>query len=88
MCREIRSFVLPSCDNDCREVTTCLTRTHLVNYYNELVIQLRIAEHLINTSITREIPKDNRAEVEEKETNIIKLLRGSILPLLHIAVSV
>ena len=88
VCREIQSFTLPSCVNDCREATTCLTRSHLVSYYNELVIQLRIAQHLINTSITREIPKDNRTEVEEKEINIIKLLNESILPLLHITVSI
>ena len=87
MCREIQSFTLPSCDDDCRESTTCLKRTHLVNYYNELVIQLRIAEHIVNTSITREIRKDNRTEVEKKQIEIIELLRGSILPLLHIAVS-
>ena len=70
------------------ESTTCLKRSHLVNYYNELVIQLRIAEHLINTSIIKEIKEDKRTEVKNKEGKIIELLRGSILPLLHIAVSI
>ena len=68
---------------------TCveLTRTLLVSHYNELVIQLKIAEHLINTSIYKEIREDYRVEVEKRERKIIELLQESILPLLDIAVS-
>ena len=73
-------------DNKCK-ADNCLKRTQLINYYNELVIQLRIAEHPKNTNITREIWEEKRNEVEKYETRIIELLRKSILPLLNIAVS-
>ena len=76
----------PPNHNICK-ADNCLKHTQLTNYYNELVIQLRIAEHLINTSITREIREEKRSEVEKHETKVIELLRGSILPLLNIAVS-
>ena len=84
-CRGILFIEPPVCPS---ESTTCLKRSHLINYYNELVIQLRIAERLINTSIIKEIKEDERTEVKDKESKIIELLRGSILPLLHIAVSI
>ena len=85
--------------NTCRELVfhyipeskaynaTCLKRTQLVSHYNELVIQLKIAEYLVNTSISKEIREDCMAEVEKRERKIIKLLQESILPLLDIAVS-
>ena len=66
---------------------TCLKRTQLISYYNELVIQLKIAEHLVNTRICKEIREDYRAKVEKQERSIIKLLQESILPLLDTAVS-
>ena len=66
---------------------TCLKRTQLISYYNELVIQLKIAEHVVNTSNSKEIQEDSMAEVEKQERKIIKLLQESILPLLDIAVS-
>ena len=72
----------------CKEPDICLNRTQLVNYYNELVIQLRIAEHLVNISIIREIQEKYRTEVENKERKIIELLHHRILPLLHFVVSV
>ena len=71
-----------------KKATTCPNRSQLVNYYNELIIQLRIAEHLMSTSITREIREDNRTYVENQERKIIELLRGNILPLLHFSVSI
>ena len=85
VCKGMLFIEPPVCPS---EYTTCLKRHHLVNYYNELVIQLGIAERLINTSIIKEIKEDKRTEVEDKESKIIELLRGSILPLLHIAVSI
>ena len=72
----------------CNASSICLKRTKLINYYNELVIQLRIAERLINTSITREIREEKRNEVKGREEEIVELLRGRILPLLSIAVSI
>ena len=84
VCRGILFIEPPECP---RNATTCVKRSQLVNYYNELVIQLRIAERLLNTRITTEILEEKRNEVEKNETKIIELLRGSILPLLNIAVS-
>ena len=87
VCKGMLFIEPPVCSSE-SIATTCLKRHHLVNFYNELVIQLRIAERLINTSIIKEIKEDKRTEVENIESNIIELLRGSILPLLHIAVSI
>ena len=80
-------FPDPSTHNNRCKADNCLKRTQLINYYNELVTQLRIAEHLKNTNITREIWEEKRNEVEKYETKIIELLRGSILPRLNITVS-
>ena len=71
----------------CQSTTTHLKCSQLVNYYNELVIQLRIAELLINTSISREIQESNRTEVENRQRKVIGLLRENILPLLNVVVS-
>lgn len=71
----------------CPNTTTCLKRTKLVSYYNELVLQLRIAEHFVNTSISREIKERHRINAEKKQKKIIKLLHENILPHLDIVVS-
>ena len=71
----------------CQKDPTSLKRSQLVNYYNELVIHLRIAENFINTSISREIQESERTKVEGLQRNTIELLRKSILPLIDIAVS-
>ena len=71
----------------CHKATTSLKRSQLVDYYNELVIQLRIAENFINTSISREIQESKRAQVEEAQRKVIKLLRENILPLITVVVS-
>ena len=81
---DLPSYPIETC---CQEATNCLERTQLVKYYNDLVIQLRIAEHLINASISKEILKKSRATVETAERKIVELLYKSILPLLDIAVS-
>jgi len=72
----------------CTNTTTCLKRTELVSYYNELVLQLRIAEHLVNTSLSREINETYRIIAEKRQRKIIELLHKNILPLLDIVVSV
>ena len=72
----------------CQQAATCLKRPQLVIYYNELVIQLRIAEILINTSISREIQESNRTEVEKRQRKVIELLCENILPLMDVVVSV
>jgi len=71
----------------CANTTTCLKRSELVSYYNELVLQLRIAEHLVNTSLSREINETYRIIAERRQRKI-KLLHENILPLLDIVVSV
>ena len=71
----------------CQECPTCLKRSELIRYYNELVIHLRIAENLINASISKEIQENNTAEVEKKQRKVIELLHKNILPLLGIVVS-
>ena len=86
ICRELVSRYMPTMERTDYNAT-CLKHTQLINYYNELVIHLKIAEHIVNNSITKEIRENYRAEVEIKEINIIKLLQESILPLLDIAVS-
>ena len=63
----------------CQSTTTHLKCSQLVNYYNELVIQLRIAEILINTSISREIQESNRSKVEKGQRKVIELLPENIL---------
>ena len=64
-----------------------LKRSHLVHYYNELVIYLRIAENLVNTSISREIQESSRTKVEKTQRKVIELLHENVLPLIDIAVS-
>ena len=73
--------------NVCQACTNCLKRSELIRYYNELVIHLRIAENLSNTSISREIQENDTAEVETRQQKIIELLHKNILPLLDIVVS-
>lgn len=54
--------------------------SQLVNFYNELVIQLRLAQHNLNTTIVKE-------EYLSEQLKVIKLLRESILPALETTVS-
>ena len=86
ICRELVSHYMPPIERTGYNAT-CLKHTQLISYYNELVIQLKIAKHIVNTSISKEIQENYRVEVEIKERNIIKLLQESILPLLDTAVS-
>ena len=83
VCREL----IFSKVTNCQKVTTSLKRSQLVNYYNELVIQLRIAENFTNTTISREIQESHRTEVENRQRKVIELLRENILPLLDVVVS-
>ena len=73
-------------DTICQQATTCLKRSQLVDYYNKLVIQLRIAETLVNTSVSREIQENWRTRVEKRQRKVIELLRENILPLMDVVV--
>ena len=64
-----------------------LTYSQLIDYYNELVLQLKLAEHNLQTAIDLEIKEANRSESLDKERNIIRLLNESILPALEFTVS-
>ena len=71
----------------CQKPITSLKRSQLVNYYNELVMHLRIVESITNTTISREIQESSRTYVEDKQRKVIELLRKSILPLMDVVVS-
>jgi len=64
-----------------------LSRTHLIEYYNELVIQLKLAEHIYNTSIATEMEEQYTKAALDNEAVVIKLLNESILPALEFMVS-
>ena len=64
-----------------------LTYSELSNYYNKLVLQLKLAEYNFNTAIDVEIKDDYRNESLKKQRQIIRLLNESILPALEFTVS-
>ena len=70
-------------DND----NTTLTYSQLINYYNELVIQLRLAQYNLNVSIALEVKEEKLSYALKREEQIIKLLNESILPALETTVS-
>ena len=72
--------------NSCRYEGS-LTYSQLANYYNEFVIQLRLAEHNLNTAIKLEVKQKDLSKSLNHEKEIIKLLNESILPVLEAIVS-
>ena len=64
-----------------------LTYSELSNYYNKLVLQLKLAEYNFNTAIDVEIKDNYRNESLKKQKQIIRLLNESILPALEFTVS-
>ena len=64
-----------------------LTYSQLTSYYNELVIQLRLAEYNLNVTIDLEVKEEHLNKALEAEKIIIKLLNESILPVLEAIVS-
>ena len=64
-----------------------LTYSQLTGYYNELVIQLRLAEHNLNVTIDLEVKEEHLNKALEAEKIIIELLNESILPVLETIVS-
>ena len=67
--------------------TTHLTYSQLINYYNELVIQLRLAEYILNVTINLEVKQEHWNKTLETEKQIIKLLNETVLPVLESTVS-
>ena len=63
-----------------------LTYSQLTNYYNEFVLQLKLAEHNLEVAIDMEIKESKRSESMEMERNIIRSLNESILPALEYTV--
>ena len=75
-----------------RNAVTCLNssylaHTSLTDYYNDLVLQLKLAEHNLNVAIDLEIKEENKSKSLESERQIVTLLKESILPALEITVS-
>ena len=70
-------------DND----NTSLTYSQLIDYYNKLVIQLRLAQYNLNASIALEVKEEKLSYALKREEQIIKLLNESILPALETTVS-
>ena len=64
-----------------------LSLEHLTEYYNELVIQLRLAEYNHNESIAIEVTENFTKAALDDEEAIIKILNESILPALEFMVS-
>jgi len=64
-----------------------LSLEHLTEYYNELVIQLRLAEYNHNESIEMEVTENFTKAALDDEEAIIKILNESILPALEFMVS-
>ena len=64
-----------------------LTYSQLTDYYNEFILQLKLAEHNLKVAIDLEIQESNRSKSMEKERNIIRSLNESILPVLEYTVS-
>ena len=64
-----------------------MTYSQLTNFYNELVIQLRLAQYNLNVSIALEVKEEKLSDAMELEAKIIKLLNESILPALETTVS-
>ena len=63
-----------------------LTHSQLTDYYNEFVLQLKLAEHNLEVAIDMEIKESKRSESMEMERNIIRSLNESILPALEYTV--
>jgi len=80
-------FNVEAAENACKSRGSYLTYSQLANYYNEFVIQLRLAEHNLNVSLALEVKKDDLTKGLERETKIIEILNESILPALEFTVS-
>jgi len=72
---------------ECKNIT--LTYEQLAKYYNEFVVQLRVAEMIASNPglIAREVVEEKRLEVMETEKRIIQRLNGTVLPVLQYTVS-
>ena len=64
-----------------------LSPTHLTEYYNEFVIQLKLAEYNYNETISMEIKENYMTAALNNEEIVIKILNESILPALEFMVS-
>ena len=82
-------FDVKTVEDSCKDPNrnSTLTYSQLTSYYNELVIQLRLAEHNLNVTINLEVKEEHLNKAVKMEKNIIKLLNESILPALETTVS-
>ena len=87
MCRG-RVFNVNAAKESCKDIEyPKLTYSQLANYYNELVVQLRLAEYNLNVTIALEVKEEHLSEAIKSEKRIIKLLNESIFPALETTVS-
>ena len=63
------------------------SQTHLTEYYNEFVLQLKLAEYNYNETISMEIKDNYTTEALDNEEIVIKILKESILPALEFMAS-
>ena len=82
-----RVFNVKAAKESCKDKDYKLTYSQLTNYYNELVVQLRLAEYNLNVTIALEVKAEHLSEAIKNEKRIIKLLNESILPALEATVS-
>ena len=82
-------FNVKAVEDSCKDHSRnfVLTYSQLTSYYNELVIQLRLAEHNLNVTIDLEVKEEHLNKALKIEKRIIKLLNESILPALETTVS-
>jgi len=64
-----------------------LSRAYLTEYFNELVIQLKLAEYNLNQTIAMEVKESYRKAALDNEAFIIKIMNENILPALEFMVS-
>ena len=67
--------------------SSVLTYHQLAKYYNDLVVQLRVAETIDTGRIALEVVEAKRTEVMGIKKRIIQLLSKSVLPVLQSTVS-
>ena len=59
----------------------------LTEYYNEFVLQLKLAEHNLNVGIISEVKETYKNDSLEKQRGIFKSLNEAVLPALELIVS-
>ena len=87
MCRG-RIFNIKAVADECKGLDySALSQVHLAQYYNELVIQLNLAQRNYDVRIAEEILLNYTQAALDNEKDVIKTLNESVLPALEFLVS-